>query len=285
MAEPSFFVRHDFLIRRLHSLAGLVPVGVYVIVHLGTNALILNSVAAFQGQVYTIHSLGPALWIVEWTFIFIPLLFHAILGVWLAFEGRPNATRYTYVNNWRYVLQRVTGILAFFFIFAHVFHMHGWFHNELWHTYVSGPLGGATFKPYNAGSTAALALQGNPAIPAFYAIGVLATVFHLFNGIWTMGITWGLWSTPAAQRKANWVCLAGGLLIGAVGLSALFGFMTLDVDAAKQVEDTMYQSRLADLSVPESPEKRTEPDPVVDPASAGDAEARDRANAGMRLAE
>ena len=94
MAQPSFFVRHDFLIRRLHSLAGLVPVGVYVIVHLVTNALILNSVAAFQGQVYTIHSLGPALWIEEWTFIFIPLLFHAILGVWLAFEGRPNATRY-----------------------------------------------------------------------------------------------------------------------------------------------------------------------------------------------
>ena len=285
MAQPSFFVRHDFLIRRLHSLAGLVPVGVYVIVHLVTNALILNSVAAFQGQVYTIHSLGPALWIVEWTFIFIPLLFHAILGVWLAFEGRPNATRYKYVNNWRYVLQRVTGILAFFFIFAHVFHMHGWFHTEFWHTYVSGPFGGATFKPYNAGSTAALSLQGNPAVAAFYAIGVVAVVFHLFNGIWTMGITWGAWTTPAAQRKANWVCLIGGLLLGAIGLSALFGFLTLDVDKAKQVEDTMYESRLKDLSVPESPEKRTEPDPVADPAPAGEAEARDETNAGMRMAE
>ena len=285
MAQPSFFVRHDFLIRRLHSLAGLVPVGVYVVVHLVTNALIVNSVAAFQGQVYTIHSLGPALWIVEWTFIFIPLLFHAIFGVWLAFEGRPNATRYTYVNNWRYVLQRVTGILAFFFIFAHVFHMHGWFHNELWHDYVSGPLGGATFKPYNAGSTAAASLQGNPAVAAFYAIGVIATVFHLFNGIWTMGITWGAWTTPAAQRKANWVCLIGGLLLGVVGLSALFGFLTLDVDDAKQVEDTMYKSRLADLSAPESPEKRTQPDPVVDPASPEDAEARDDTHSGMRMAE
>ncbi|HEV7281276.1 MAG TPA: succinate dehydrogenase [Pirellulaceae bacterium] len=285
MAQPSFFVRHDFLIRRLHSLAGLVPVGVYVVVHLVTNSLILNSVAAFQGQVYTIHSLGPALWIVEWAFIFIPLLFHAILGVWLAFEGRPNATRYGFVNNWRYVLQRVTGMIAFFFIFAHVFHMHGWFHTELWHDYVSGPLGGATFKPYNAGSTAALSLQGNPVIPALYAIGVIATVFHLFNGIWTMGITWGAWTTPAAQRKANWVCLIGGLLLGVVGLTAIYGFVTLDVENAKQVEDTMYESRLSDLSAPESPEKRTQPDPVIDPASPEDAEARDDTHSGMRMAE
>lgn len=263
MAQPSFFLRHEFLIRRLHSLAGLVPVGVYVIVHLVTNSLIVNSVAAFQGAVYTIHSLGPALWIVEWTFIFIPLLFHGILGVYLAYEGRPNGTSYPFVSNWRYILQRVTGVLAFFFILWHVFHMHGWFHFHLWHEYVSGPLGGALFKPYNAGSTAAEAMQSNLAIPAIYAIGVLATVFHLFNGIWTMGITWGAWATPAAQRKANWVCLVGGLLVGAVGLSAIVGFAAVDVDDARQVEDKMYESRLSDQSVSATPEKRTLPDPVV----------------------
>ncbi len=32
-----------------------------------------------------------------------------------------------------------------------------------------------------------------------YSVGVLSCVFHLANGIWTFGITWGLWITPEAQ--------------------------------------------------------------------------------------
>ena len=46
--ESSFFGRHQFLIYRLFSLAGLIPVGAYIVVHLLTNASILNGPATYQ---------------------------------------------------------------------------------------------------------------------------------------------------------------------------------------------------------------------------------------------
>ena len=57
----SFFLRHQFLILRLHSLSGLLPVGAYMTVHLLTNASTLGGPAMFQKNVDLIHSLGPAL--------------------------------------------------------------------------------------------------------------------------------------------------------------------------------------------------------------------------------
>ncbi len=55
-----FFSRHQFLILRLHSLSGLLPVGAYMVVHLLTNATVLAGAATFQDQVDKIHALGPA---------------------------------------------------------------------------------------------------------------------------------------------------------------------------------------------------------------------------------
>ena len=65
-----------------------------------------------------------------------------------------------------------------------------------------------------------------------YLIGIVACVFHLANGIWTMGITWGIWISPNAQRHASYVCGAGGLVLLLVGLSALVATKTIDVDKA-----------------------------------------------------
>ena len=79
--SQSFLARNEFLIRRLFSLCGLVPVGAYMVVHLLTNSSLVGGWAPFQRAVYGIHSLGPALPVVEWVFIFLPILFHAILGV------------------------------------------------------------------------------------------------------------------------------------------------------------------------------------------------------------
>ena len=38
-----------------------------------------------------------------------------------------------------------------------------------------------------------------------------------------MGITWGVWTSPHAQRWANWPCLAVGLALAVMGLGALVG--------------------------------------------------------------
>lgn len=215
-------------------------------IHLLTNSSILASSQKFQSLVYQIHSLGPALPFIEWGFIFLPLIFHAVIGVMIVRGGMPNTSNYSYSGNIRYTLQRASGMVAFVFIFWHVFHMHGWFHSDWWVEGVAKPLGGANFKPYSAGSTAGTAL-GNPIVTLLYAIGVLSCVFHLANGLWTMGITWGIWVSPAAQKRANWVAIAFGVGLSFVSMGALTGFATMDDDAieeAKRVEKIMYDEKV-----------------------------------------
>lgn len=231
-----FLVRHEFLIRRLHSLSGLVPVGAFMCVHLATNASVLGGAEIFQDNVDRIHSLGPLLPLVEWTFIFLPILFHAIIGVLIVRTGLPNSGSYPYRNNIRYTLQRATAWIALVFIFYHVFQMHGWFHFEPWKTNVAERFGGAKFDPHAATSSAAIALQ-SIAVKIAYAVGVLACVYHLANGIWTAGITWGIWVTPQAQRRADWVCLAFGIALAAVGLGAISGFSSVNVADAQLREE------------------------------------------------
>jgi succinate dehydrogenase / fumarate reductase cytochrome b subunit len=212
------------------------------------NASLLNSAATFQSNVYRIHRLGGLLWVMEWVFIFLPFLFHAVLGLIIIRGGSPNVGNYPYGANVRYTIQRVTAIIALFFISWHVFHMHGWFHFEGWVEKVADPLFGSQFRPFNAASSVALGMRPI-VVPVLYAIGILACVFHLANGIWTMGITWGIWTSPGAQRRANWVCLAAGVVVVVLGAAALLGTQILAHDherlrEALDAEEQMMQAML-----------------------------------------
>ncbi len=214
-----------------------------MVIHLLTNATVLQDSVLFQKMVYQIHGL-PMLVAIEWLFIFLPILFHAIIGVLIIRGSLPNSGTYKYGSNVRYTLQRATGMIAFVFIMVHVFHMHGWFHFEAWVKNVVEPLGGGQFEPFNAASTAARALSSLP-YQIFYVVGILSCVFHLANGIWTFGITWGIWVTPAAQRWATTACLVFGLALSAVGLGALGGFAyTVDAESALKRENEMYDERV-----------------------------------------
>jgi succinate dehydrogenase / fumarate reductase cytochrome b subunit len=257
----SFLARHDFLIRRLHSLSGLIPVGAYMVVHLLVNASVLESPNTFQKNVYQIHSLGALLPFVEWTFIFIPILFHAIVGVALVAGAIPNTGAYPFAANRRYTLQRITGMIAFVFIAVHVFHMHGWFHNSYWVDRVVHPLGGGQFRPYSAVSSAGQALQSGVWVTV-YLIGILACCYHLANGIWTMGITWGVWISPQAQKRALRICGVFGVLLAIVGVGALFGMRQYGtgekLTEALQAEDKMYEAKLESGELEPNEHKRAE---------------------------
>ncbi len=225
----SVFGRHEFLVRRLHSLLGLVPVGGFLVFHLATNMSMLDGVEAFQYRVNQIHDLGPTtIMMLEWPFIFLPILLHGIVGLIIVCRGKRNLRHYPYLGNFRYTLQRWTGVIAFVFIVLHVFHMHGWLKFQWWTNAVARPLGGAQFDPDHA-ITAAEALQASVFIQIVYAAGILACVYHFANGLWTMGITWGVWTGTRAQHRAGIPCAAIGLFLAIVGLGALFGMVTAHV--------------------------------------------------------
>lgn len=224
-------------------------------VHLATNSSLAGGPATFQKAVYQIHSLGPVLPIVEWLFIFLPIIFHAVLGVVIIRGGLPNTNIYTNSSNVRYTLQRATGLIAFLFIFGHVFHLHGWLHFDWFKDQFAKPLGGAQFYPYNASSSLAGALQKNWLLPVGYAIGVSSCVFHLANGLWSFGVRWGLWVSPAAMRRAGLACTVFGLGLGAVSLGAIVAPLRLDVDEARRVEKEMYDARVASHEIEPNEEK------------------------------
>src|SRR5881392_879478 len=87
MTLPLLGGRHHFLLRRLHSLTGLI-FGGYLVVHLIINATLIQGGVGendvYQTQVNKIHSL-PFLWAIEWAFIFLPIIFHTVYGIWIAF--------------------------------------------------------------------------------------------------------------------------------------------------------------------------------------------------------
>lgn len=229
-SSSSFLSRHQFLIYRLFSLAGLMPVGAFLVVHLLTNASVLAGPGSFQSRVDLIHSLGPLLVPIEWAFIFLPMLFHAVVGFVIIANGMPNVGSYAYVGNVRYTLQRATGMIAFAFIIWHVMQLH----------WLGTPFGGGKFDPHHASSSAAVALQ--PTIVAIlYVIGILSTVFHFSNGLWTLGITWGLWTSPAAMRRANTLSIVVGVVLGAAGLGALAGMRGVNVEEARGIETRMEE--------------------------------------------
>ncbi|MBP1611412.1 MAG: succinate dehydrogenase subunit, partial [Acidobacteria bacterium] len=70
--------RQYFTLRRLQSLTGVVPVGVFLLEHWFTNAFALGGAAAYNEKVEFLRSL-PYLFLLEVFGIFLPIAFHAVV--------------------------------------------------------------------------------------------------------------------------------------------------------------------------------------------------------------
>src|SRR3984885_2477510 len=110
---------NSYLWRKLHSLSGIIPIGAFLVEHIISNFETLNGPLAYAQQVKFLNSL-PLARVLELAFIFIPLAFHALYGVFIAFRGRVSVNVYPWASNWMYVSQRITGIIAFLYIVQHV---------------------------------------------------------------------------------------------------------------------------------------------------------------------
>jgi succinate dehydrogenase / fumarate reductase cytochrome b subunit len=179
-----------------------------------------------------IHNL-PFLILIEWAVLFIPIAFHALVGVWFATSGKSNIHRYKYQDNWRYTLQRISGYIGVLFIFMHITSLRGGF--DYW-----GLM--PVFEGHAASSTTAEHFQDGlwgTFAAAFYLICVLLLVFHFANGLWTAAITWGLTVSEQAQRRWGVVCAGVGLFLGIAAIMAIIGFTTLDIDQAVEIEKAL----------------------------------------------
>ena len=246
-------IHPSFLLRRLHSLTGVAPIGVFLIVHLITNSSIVwglinqgkhegvhAGAATFQHEVNFIHSL-PFLILIEVFGLWLPIAFHSILGIYYATKGKGNTAAYSYQGNWRYGLQRISGYIGVLFIFYHVATLRwGW-------TFLVP--GGTKWSAEYAASTMAACLQGGTdgltaggiVVSIFYMLGVSLLVFHFANGLWTAAITWGITITARAQRTWGYACLGLGTGLMLAAWAAVIGFATLDYSEARQAEEHLHR--------------------------------------------
>jgi succinate dehydrogenase cytochrome b subunit len=157
------------LLRRLHSLTGVVPLGAFLVVHLWANAGVLAGERAYDRTAGSLQRLP--LWpVVEVLFILLPLAFHGIYGVWLATRGARPAPEKKALT----LLQRASGVVVLVFVVGHVaeFRVQKWFFGM-----------SADAFPTALVDHLSWTWGGVPWIAFAYLAGIAASIFHLANGI------------------------------------------------------------------------------------------------------
>jgi succinate dehydrogenase / fumarate reductase, cytochrome b subunit len=196
----------SYILRKLHSLSGIVPVGAFLLEHFWSNSAVLVSPAKYNEVSQELQTI-PFRPIVEWAFIFLPILYHGLYGVYIWLRGESNVSSYPWVKNWLYTLQRYTGLIAFVYIGWHLY-------TERWLTH-----GRSNYE------TVVQDLS-HPAFLTFMVVGVVASSFHLGVGVWNFLCKWGLAATVRAQRAAGKLGVVVAVVFSFVGILILISFRT-----------------------------------------------------------
>jgi succinate dehydrogenase / fumarate reductase cytochrome b subunit len=199
-----------FLLRRLHSLLGIVPVGAFLFEHiLISNSAAIGGPAAYARQVRFLASL-PLVPLLELFGIWLPILFHALLGLYIWYQGEGNVGSYPWTGNWMYTLQRWTGGIAFIYI--------------LWHSWTMR-FAGIDLHEYAGASFGKVQVElMSPWLMAFYAVGLVSASWHFAYGIWLFCAKWGIITGEKARRRLLAVCLLFFFTMSGVGVASLYTF-------------------------------------------------------------
>ncbi|MGX1982443.1 succinate dehydrogenase subunit C [Thermolongibacillus altinsuensis] len=197
----------EFFYRRLHSLLGVIPVGLFLVQHLVVNHFATRGPEAFNRAAHFMENL-PFRYFLEIFVIFLPLLFHAIYGLYIAFTAQNNVSRYSYFRNWMFMLQRLSGVITLIFVTWHV-----------WETRVQAAFGAKVNYDMMAN------IVDNPFMLAFYIVGIVSTVFHFANGLWSFFVSWGITVTPRSQQISTYVTMGIFVALSIVGIRAILAFV------------------------------------------------------------
>jgi succinate dehydrogenase / fumarate reductase cytochrome b subunit len=201
---------NSFYSRRLHSLLGVIPLCLFFVTHALTNFQAAEGgPERFRSAVNFINNL-PILPVLEFVLIWVPLVFHGIYGLYVAYQSNLNTGRYGYGRNWAFALQRISGVITLIFVSWHVY--------ETRIQVMLGNIGHEDFgQVMHNIATNGLAF-------ALYTIGVLAAAFHFANGLWAFFVSWGVTVGPRAQRVSSWFWMGVFVIVAGMFLAALIAF-------------------------------------------------------------
>lgn len=241
--------RRAFALRKLHSLTGVVPVGVFLVLHLWSQSAALRGRAAYDAAFARAERL-PLQPLLEIVLVLVPLVFHASYGLVLTARSRPTVGRHPTNRNWMYTAQRVTGIVSFAWILWHV--------GRTWLPRMVGRIDARQVYPTLVADLS-WTFHGLPVVALITVVGVGAASFHLAHGLWTAAIGWGLLLTRRAQTVASALAVGLGLVLFFLGTNVVVLFATgarlVVVGADPSVDDD------AATCAPDDPSGRRRPAP------------------------
>jgi len=215
----------SFLLRRLHSITGIVPIGAFLLEHFISNAEAFKGPLAYGEQVKFLNSL-PFVVGLELFFIWIPIAYHGLYGLWIWYQGDTNVGDYPWTGNWLYTSQRWTGIIALIYMVQHTYYLR---------------FTGVHLPTHPMQSFAKV--QGefqNPWMVAFYAVGIIAASWHFSYGLWLFAAKWGITTGERARRWFGYLCLLLALGLVSIGAASMYGFLRtplqpLDSNASENI--------------------------------------------------
>ena len=203
---------HSFFWRRLHSLTGIVPIGLFLIEHFFSNAFATKGPGAYTKQVEFLSSF-PFVVGLELFGIWLPILYHSLYGFYIWYRGDSNVGEYPWVGNWMYSMQRWTGAVTFFYIVWHT-----------WHLRFTRPL--ILENPGIAFGKVQHEMFGHPWAVAFYVLGIFCASWHFAYGLWLFAAKWGITQGPVARRRWGYVCVLIAVVFIAMGTVTMYSFLT-----------------------------------------------------------
>lgn len=198
----------SFLLKRLMSITGMLPVGAFLLQHFFSNSYIFISQEAYNEHSRFLTSL-PMVVLLELGLIYFPILLHAALGLAIIYRGQNNFTSYGQFRNWMYFFQRLSGFLALVFIATHSYM-----------TRIKTFLSGGEITAAHMSE-----VLKQPFWFWFYMIGVVMVVFHFSNGLWSFLVTWGITIGRKAQRVSAAVTMGMFVVMAIWGIGILLRFV------------------------------------------------------------
>ena len=168
----------QFYLRRLHGLTGIFPIGYFLLFHLK------------DGQ--TFAEKGILLSII---FLWFPLVFHSLYGLFITYEGGMNVCCYKYVRNYMYFLQRLTGVFIILFLVLHIYMM--------------------KFGSYDGSFFSNITLFS----------GALIAIFHLSNGLFGFLMDAGITIGEKAQKVAVSLSFVLFIILAIYVITKYFSFV------------------------------------------------------------
>ncbi|HZD94797.1 MAG TPA: succinate dehydrogenase [Candidatus Sulfotelmatobacter sp.] len=200
---------HSFLLRRLHSLSGIVPVGAFLIEHFISNAFATNGPHAYADQVKFLTGL-PFVLVLETVGIYIPLLYHSLYGFYIWFSGKSNVSDYPWAGNFMYAAQRWTGGIAFVYI--------------VWHTYTMRFSGIHLLTNSQAAFHKVQMELQHPWAAVFYLIGITAASWHFAYGLYLFCAKWGITVSETSRKWFCRACVVIALTLIGIGWATMAAF-------------------------------------------------------------